>query len=97
MSTLTQYLEAHAAAGSRQRDVAALIERLAEAAGSLQRLISTGATGDAGAATGPAGDPNGGGDIQKVLDREADRCSSMPRAPRPSPSTARRSRTRRWS
>lgn len=73
MSTLTQYLEAHAAAGSRQRDVAALIERLAEAAGSLQRLISTGATGDAGAATGPAGDPNGGGDIQKVLDREADR------------------------
>ncbi|RIX99628.1 class 1 fructose-bisphosphatase [Aureimonas flava] len=73
MTTLTQYLEAHAGEGSERRDVAALIERLAEAAGALQRLISTGATGDAGAATGADGDPNGGGDIQKVLDREADR------------------------
>ncbi|WP_182086751.1 class 1 fructose-bisphosphatase [Aureimonas sp. ME7] len=72
-ATLTDYLGAYAGADARRRDVAALVGELAKAAGRLQHLISTGATGDAGAATGSDGDPNGGGDIQKVLDREADR------------------------
>ncbi|WP_062206685.1 class 1 fructose-bisphosphatase [Aureimonas sp. AU12] len=72
-ATLQDHLAPLVSAGGSRRDVAGLITELAKAAASLQRLISTGASAGGAVATAADGGANGGGDIQKVLDLEADR------------------------
>ena len=73
VTTLRNHLDAH---GSAPGDaaLARLVERLGDAAVALHELISEGAGGAEGArASATDGGSNGGGDIQKMLDLEADR------------------------
>ena len=72
-ATLQDHLGPLASSGGSCADVARLVEALAGAAASLQRLISTGGTAGGAAASAPDAGANGGGDIQKLLDLEADR------------------------
>jgi fructose-1,6-bisphosphatase I len=72
-ATLQDHLGPLASAGGSRADIARLVEALSGAAASLQRLISTGGTAGGAAASAPDGEANGGGDIQKLLDLEADR------------------------
>ncbi|WP_019995926.1 class 1 fructose-bisphosphatase [Aureimonas ureilytica] len=72
-ATLDEYFAPFANRSPTGRDVAALLGHLAEAAAKLQGLISAGAGLGGARATSADGAANGGGDVQKVLDLEADR------------------------
>nr|WP_156417872.1 class 1 fructose-bisphosphatase [Aureimonas sp. AU4] len=72
--TLSDYLKTQAGTDPVRRDVARLVESLAEAAIELHHAIASGAADREG--SGGAAVTNGGGDVQKVLDREADRLFS---------------------
>ncbi|WP_082640222.1 MULTISPECIES: class 1 fructose-bisphosphatase [unclassified Aureimonas] len=72
-ATLEEFFAPFAARSPIGRDVAALLTELAGAAASLQTLISSGGAMGGASATSPEGAANGGGDVQKVLDLEADR------------------------
>ncbi|WP_062112709.1 class 1 fructose-bisphosphatase [Aureimonas sp. AU40] len=72
-ATLDEYFAPISAKSPIGRDVVSLLSQLAEAATRLQILISSGGALGGGQATSADGAANGGGDVQKVLDLEADR------------------------